>query len=62
MRGTSLAVQWLGHSTFTARAWVQFLVQELRSCKLLSREQDACSPCSPCALLGSSVFIHVILF
>ena len=30
---TSLAVQWLGLSTFTARAWVQSLVGELRSRK-----------------------------
>ena len=32
--GNSLAVQWLGHSIFTDRAWVQSLVRELRSCKL----------------------------
>ena len=29
----SLAVQWLGLLAFTARAWVQSLVRELRSCK-----------------------------
>ena len=28
------AVQWLGLSTFTARALIPFLVEELRSCKL----------------------------
>ena len=28
------AVQWLGLSTFTARALITFLVEELRSCKL----------------------------
>ena len=27
-------VWWLGFHTFTAMAWVQFLVRELRSCKL----------------------------
>ena len=32
-RGNSLAVQWLGVGTFTARAWVQSLVRELRSRK-----------------------------
>ena len=32
--GNSLAVQWLGPGAFTARAWVQSLVEELRSCKL----------------------------
>ena len=32
--GTSLAVQWLGLSIFTAGAWVQSLAGELRSCKL----------------------------
>ena len=31
--GNSLAVQWLGLSTFTARAQVQTLVGELRSHK-----------------------------
>ena len=30
----SLAVQWLRIGTFTAVAWVQSLVGELRSCKL----------------------------
>ena len=29
----SLVVQWLGLSAFTAMAWVQSLVGELRSCK-----------------------------
>ena len=28
-----MAVQWLGLSTFTAGAWVQSLLRELRSCK-----------------------------
>ena len=32
-QGNSLAVQWLGLGTFTARAWVQSLVRELRSHK-----------------------------
>ena len=32
--GNSLAAQWLGLSTFTAMAWAQSLVGELRSCKL----------------------------
>ena len=32
--GNSLAIQWLGLGTFTARALVQFLVRELRSRKL----------------------------
>ena len=32
--GNSLVVQWLGLGTVTARAWVQSLVRELRSCKL----------------------------
>ena len=32
----SLAVQWLGHSAFPAEAWVQSLVGDLRSRKLLS--------------------------
>ena len=31
--GNSLAVQWLGLGAFTAGAWVQSLVKELRSCK-----------------------------
>ena len=34
--GNSLAVQWLGLSTFTAAAWVQSLVGEVRSRKLFS--------------------------
>ena len=34
MSGNSLVVQWLGLSAFTARAWVQSLVRELRSHKL----------------------------
>ena len=34
--GNSLAVQWLGLCAFTARAWVQSLVRELRPHKLLS--------------------------
>ena len=33
IRGNFLAVQWLGLSTFTAAAWIQPLVRELRSCK-----------------------------
>ena len=33
MSGNSLVVQWLGLSAFTARAWVQSLVRELRSHK-----------------------------
>ena len=33
--GNSLAVQWLGLCAFTARAWVQSLAGELRSCKPL---------------------------
>ena len=32
--GNSLAVQWLGLRAFIARAQVQSLVRELRSCKL----------------------------
>ena len=32
-KGSSLLVQWLGIGTFTAPAWVHFLVVELRSCK-----------------------------
>ena len=36
--GNSLAVQWLGLGTFTARTWVQSLVRELRSCKFCSRK------------------------
>lgn len=31
--GNSPAVQGLGFGVFTARAWVQSLVKELRSCK-----------------------------
>ena len=31
--GNSLAVQWLGFSTFMTRTWVQSLVRELRSHK-----------------------------
>ena len=34
--GNSLAVQWLGLSAFTAGAWVQSLVGELRHHKLCS--------------------------
>ena len=34
MSGNSLVVQWLGLHAFTARAWVQSLVRELRSHKL----------------------------
>ena len=30
-------VQWLGHGSFTAGAWVQSLVRELRSCKTHSK-------------------------
>ena len=30
----SLVLQWLGLSAFTAQAWVQSLVRELRSCRL----------------------------
>ena len=33
-QGKSPVIQWLGHSTFTARGWVQSLFRELRSCKL----------------------------
>ena len=33
MMGSSLVVQWTGFSVFTAVAWVQFLVRELRSRK-----------------------------
>ena len=33
-QGKSPVIQWLGHSTFIARGWVQSLVRELRSCKL----------------------------
>ena len=29
-----MVVQWLGLGAFAARAWVQSLVRELRSCKL----------------------------
>ena len=29
-----MVVQWLGLQAFTAVAWIQFLVQEPRSCKL----------------------------
>ena len=36
IKGNSLAVQWLGPSVFTAGAWVQPLVGELRSRKLRS--------------------------
>ena len=32
--GSSLAVQWLGLGAFTAGAWVQSLIRELRSCKM----------------------------
>ena len=32
--GNSLAAQWLGLGTFTAKGLVQFLVEELKSCKL----------------------------
>ena len=32
----SLVLQWLGLSAFTAQAWVQSLVRELRSCRLHS--------------------------
>ena len=31
--GNFLAVQWLGHCAFTARAWVWSLVRELKCCK-----------------------------
>ena len=34
MIGSSLVVQWLGLGSFTAGAWVQSLVRELRSSKL----------------------------
>ena len=34
--GSSLSVQVLGFNTFTAGAWVQSLVRELRYCKLPS--------------------------
>ena len=34
--GTSLAIQWLGPQTFTAKGRVQSLVGELRACKLHS--------------------------
>lgn len=34
--GNSLVMQWLGLSTFMAMAWVQTLVGEQRSCKLLA--------------------------
>ena len=35
----SLAVQWVGFSTFTAVAWVQILARELRSHRLCSMAQ-----------------------
>ena len=35
-RGSPLAVQWLGLGTFTAGAWVQSLVREVRSHKRCS--------------------------
>ena len=40
--GNSLAVQWLGLSTFTALAQVQSLVRELRSHKLLCVAKNKC--------------------
>ena len=33
IKGNSLAIQWLELGTFTAVAWLQYLVRELRSCK-----------------------------
>ena len=41
LEGNSLVVQWLGLWAFTARAQVQSLVRELRSCKPLWRLQPA---------------------
>lgn len=38
--GESLEAQGLGLRAFTAVAWVQFLVEELRSQKLLSLAQE----------------------
>ena len=32
--GNSLGAQWLALGAFTAMAWIQSLVRELRSCKL----------------------------
>ena len=40
-RGNSLAVQWLGPGAFTAVAWVQSLVRELRSHKLIQATQQS---------------------
>ena len=42
----SLTVQWLGLSTSIARAWIQSLVVELRSCKPLSMAKNP-NPHSP---------------
>ena len=41
--GSSLVVYWLGFSAFTAMAWVQSLVGDLRSCKPWSAPHT--SPC-----------------
>ena len=38
--GNSLAIQWLGLGPFTAEAWVQSLVRELRSYKLWSMAKN----------------------
>ena len=40
MIGSSLVVQWLGLGSFTAGAWVQSLVRELRSSKLFGGEKN----------------------
>ena len=40
--GNSLEAHWLGLSTFTARAWVQSLVRELRSHKLCGMAKNKC--------------------
>ena len=42
-KANSLLVQWLELSAFPDRAWVQFLVGELRPCK----PQDAANAHSP---------------
>ena len=47
--GNSLAVQWLGFATFTAGAWVQSLVEELRSHRLhsMTKTNNLLPPSAP---------------
>ena len=42
--GNSLVVQWLELGAFTARAWVQFLTEESRPCKLCGTTKTKYNP------------------